>query len=455
MKCSSLACCIGVAFGLGCSSGTQAVDGLGGAVGAGGMAEGQGGTKGEGHGGSEGGGLGGAKSGGTSGTGLSAPSDLCVGLVQDKDARPMTNLAKPEVGQTVTDAELGTRIRRITAVAAKGSNPVIKPMYSTIPAWNADESYLILYEVGGGHRLYDGKTYEYIRKLDIDPPDMEQVYWHTSDPDILYYVDDKSFIRYHVAASQKEVLTTFSFCGDSASAGGDPMFMSFDSNRIGLQCGNQMFIYEVSSNSVLSRATTNGLAPQMSASGNLAWLGDTGKVTDVGLKTLRTLDLEEPDTHASIGRLPTGEDTWNGHVYDEGPDGNDDIGSVVTWDMAKGTSRVIIGPKTGWPYPPGGHVSAVATRQPGWVFLSIQGGDNTGKKLLDMELLLANAATGVVCRAGRHRSFGKDNTKLGESYWAEAHNVPSPSGTRILFGSDWMNGSTVDTYVVELPSYKP
>ena len=70
-----------------------------------------------------------------------------------------------------------------------------------------------------------------------------------------------------------------------------------------------------------------------------------------------------------------------------------------------------------------------------------------------MELVIANAATGAVCRAGRHRSFGKDNTKLADSYWAEAHNVPSPSGTRILFGSDWMNGNTVDSYVVELPTY--
>ena len=33
------------------------------------------------------------------------------------------------------------------------------------------------------------------------------------------------------------------------------MFMSLDSNRIGLQCGNQMFIYEVSSNTVISRKT--------------------------------------------------------------------------------------------------------------------------------------------------------------------------------------------------------
>jgi hypothetical protein len=383
------------------------------------------------------------------------PTDLCVGLVTDKMARPMTTLAKPAVGQAVTDAEFGTVIRRITAVSGGGSDPVIKPLYSTVPAWNADESRLILYQVGSGHRLYDGRTYAFIRALDISPPDLEQVFWHATDPDVFFYVDDTAFIRYHVGTSRREVVTTFSFCTEGASSGSDPMYMSFDSNRIGLQCGNQTFVYEVSSNTVVSRKTMTENPPQMSASGNLGWLGDTGRVTDAQLNILRTLDLDEPFAHAGLGRLPTGEDTWNGHVYDEGPGGNDNIGSVVTWDMAKATSKVIVGPKTGWPYPPGGHVSAVAIRQPGWVFLSVQGGGNTGRELMDMELIIANSVTGAVCRAGRHRSFGKDNTQLGQSYWAEAHNTPSPSGTRILFASDWMGGSTVDSYVVELPTYTP
>lgn len=33
--------------------------------------------------------------------------------------------------------------------------------------------------------------------------------------------------------------------------------------------------------------------------------------------------------------------------------------------------------------------------------------------------------------------------------------MPSPSGTRILFGSDWGGGDTVDAYVLELSSYVP
>ena len=58
-------------------------------------------------------------------------------------------------------------------------------------------------------------------------------------------------------------------------------------------------------------------------------------------------------------------------------------------------------------------------------------------------------------RIGHHRSFGDNNTHLQDTYWAEPHVVGSPRGTRALFASDWGNGTTVDAYVVELPSYKP
>jgi hypothetical protein len=83
--------------------------------------------------------------------------------------------------------------------------------------------------------------------------------------------------------------------------------------------------------------------------------------------------------------------------------------------------------------------------------------DNTTgpQGLLDQELLMADTNTAAVCRLGRHRSFGKNNTALADPYWAEPHAVPSPSGTRVAFASDWSGGATVDTYVVELPSYVP
>ena len=394
--------------------------------------------------------------------------DLCAGLVTDKDPHPMTALTKPALAASVVDPQFGTTIRRITAAA--GANQAIVPMYSTISAWNADESLMMLYQIGAGHQLYDGKSYQPRRALDINPPDLEQVYWDTSDPDLLYYVDGQAFIRYHVGTGTKDKLHDFSsLCGSNQPGnGGDPMFTSWDSHRLGLICGQKMFVYDNSTDTVMGPIAPSGTPPvQVAPSGTLAYLeAGTGQILSVpGLQLVRTLTLQAPDNHASLGQLTNGDDTWNGAVYD---DGNDDaksnVGILVTWDLSTGTGGAIIGPKTGYPYPPDGHVSAMAYRQPGWVFVStiwVGGFDGTGTPptpgLLDLENLVANTNTGVVCRIGRHRSWGKTNTTLTtlDSYWAEPHTVPSPSGTRALFASDWGNGNSVDGYVVELPSYMP
>jgi uncharacterized repeat protein (TIGR01451 family) len=374
-------------------------------------------------------------------------ADLCQGLITDRLAHPMTPLPKPALGQVVIDPEFGTRIRRITAVPVVGQDPVIKPMYTTISAWNADESLLLLYRVGYTHQLYDGRTYAFIRNLNINPADVEQVYWHTSDPDILFYVDGNRLIRYHVSTSTPEVVRTFTFC-TWASGGSDPMFTSWDSNRIGLQCNGQVFHYDIATDTVLGLRNSNSECPKSAPSGGLTYWN--GAVTDAQLNVVRQLDLENPYEHASLGRLANGHDTYNGIAYEPGPAGSG-VGSLVTHDLTNGVARVIVGPSTGYPYPPPGHVSALSYREPGWVTLSI--GGTAGQTLLDNEILMADTNTGVVCRAAHHRSWGRDNTHLATPYWAEPHAVASPSGTRIVFGSDWGNSPSVDTYVVELPSY--
>jgi hypothetical protein len=441
-------------FGACGQSGSSTANGEGGA-GAGGSVSVVGGGTGQG---------GVTANGGAGGIGTAANVDLCAGLVTDREPHPMTALAKPPLGATVVDPQFGTTLRRITAVA--GANQAIRPLYTTISAWNADESRLLLYEVGAGHQLYDGKTYQRIRALDLNPPDLEQVYWDTLDPDLLYYVDGAIFTRYHVGSGAKDPLHDFSsLCGSAAvSNGSDPMFTSWDSHRLGLVCGQKMFVYDQSTDTIMGPVAPSGTPPaQVAPSGSLAFLeAGAGQVFDVAtMKVARSLNLQAPDNHASLGQLENGHDTWNGAVYD---DARDDVGILVTWDLTNGSGGVVIGPKTGYPYPPDGHVSAMAYRRPGWVVVSTyftDGFDGTGAAptpgLLDLENLLADTNTGTVCRIGRHRSWGKSNTTLTalDPYWAEAHTVPSPSGTRAVFASDWGNGSNVDSYVVELPSFRP
>ena len=375
-------------------------------------------------------------------------------MITDKVARPATAIAKPAVGQSYVDPQFKTTIRRITSV---GTGGVLKPMYSTTQAWNADESYMILYHtgnVGGRHELYQGKApYGYVKTLNIAPSDLEQVWWHTSDPDVFFYPSGKTLMRYHVSTNLKDIVHTFSDCTGTISADSHG-FTSFDSKAVGLKCSanNRAYVYKIDTNQVVSTTTlpADSDAPIIAASGSLAyWNGDVYGAT---LARQYSLNLAYAHEHTSMGRLANGHDTHNAVSFD----GNY-VGSLVTRDITARTAATIIGPSTGYPYPVSGtHVSALAFKQPGWVAVSGTGDYANGKlgqRVLDNEILLANTnAGGSVCRVAHTRTSGK--VYSSNSYWAEAHASISPRGTRIIFGSDWENSGSVDTYIVELPSYQ-
>jgi hypothetical protein len=388
---------------------------------------------------------------GTGAGGGTVAIDLCQGLVADKTAHPMSAAAKPALGVPFTDPEFGTKIIRITDVPASGNDPAIKPMYSPAAAWNADESKLLLYHVDVGHELYDGKTYAFLQALDINPADIEQVWWDGKDPDLFYYVDGKVFTRYHVSTGAKDAMHTFSFCTGGAAADSHA-YTSWSSNAVGLACDGTSFVYHLDSDQVTGQTASAKTPPHMAASGTLTyWEGD---VTDLNLTTLRTLDLANPDEHSCLGLLPNGHDVYDSSIYDPGPMGSE-VGALVAFDLTDGSWRTIIGPSTGFPYPPDAiHISAIATKNPGWAWVSVVG-NTSGAGVLDQELAIADVTTGKVCRAAHHRSFGKNNTHLATPYFAEPHVTTSRTGTRAVFGSDWGDGATVDTYVVELPTYVP
>ncbi|HEY2946094.1 MAG TPA: hypothetical protein VGN09_26920, partial [Vicinamibacteria bacterium] len=114
----------------------------------------------------------------------------CEGRVTDKTAHAMSALAKPRKGESFVDPAFGTFITRITdADPREGQNAVIKTLYATMPAWNADETLLMLWHREHGHELYQGdEPYNFIRSLPLQSPtDIEQVLWDPVDPNVLYY----------------------------------------------------------------------------------------------------------------------------------------------------------------------------------------------------------------------------------------------------------------------------
>lgn len=392
-------------------------------------------------------------------------ANLCKGLVTDKATHQASPMSKPPLDQAVTDPDFGTTIRRITNAPAGGK---IVPLYSTVEAWNADESYLLLYHTGdvsGRHELYNGKTYKFIKVLNIDPADIEQVYWDTTDPDILYYVDNyfpnqsnPVLVRFHVSSGQKDIIHTFTGCS-AVSGGSDPMFTSWNSDVFGLRCDSgssrSIFSYRVSTDTESAKVPTSSYnAPQPGPDGSLFFFDDNGKgkVLNPDMVLQRTLDLNSADEHATVGKIQSGDDMYYGVAFDSGPGGSG-YGTLVAFDLTDGSSRVIIGPSTGYPYPPGGtHLSAMAYKKPGWVYVSTIGEVQPSKQgPLDNEIILADTNPGqtVVCRLAHDRTTGQD-------YFSEPHVTASPSGTRAIFASDWGNSSgPIDTYVIELPSYTP
>ena len=399
--------------------------------------------------------------------------NLCEGYLEnDKTNRPMPTLTRPQPGANYQDPIFGSKITRVTNAGSINSR-IMRNLYSTIQAWNADETKMILWHRGEGHYLYDGKTYQLISKLNIAPADIEQVYWHHTNPDNFFYINShvgstvntptgpyrlnsKELIRYSVSNEQHSIIKDFSEqCpNDPITSGDDAHMMSEDSDVIGLRCGAQGFSYRLSNDKItLLPESANAVAPQPLPSGNRFY--HLGKILNQNMVVERSLTLGNAREHASLGKLDTGDDAYFSVGFDANSSGscNGAVGSLVVHDATNNDCSVLVGEATGYPYTLSGtHISALASQNPGWAAVSSVGYGIEGDSLLEQELYLANTHVNnrTVCRIAHHRSAGGRGS-IG--YFAEPHPIISPSGTRILFNSDWNNSGQVDAYVLELPSY--
>lgn len=415
-----------------------------------------------------------------------AAEDICADLPGHHDRVKIGRYAKPPYGRYYKDPAFGARVIRITD---SKHGEVHKPVYSTMQAWNADESLMLLYysgDQGVGHWLVDGRSYRKIRRLGLNPPDIEELFWSHTEPDILYYVSvarphQGKLLRYDVRSETHEELHDFNaLCkGSKISSGNDVQMQSHDDDLFGFRCKPDkqtiMFTYRRSTDQLQVQAIGEGTrwkpwtAPAPAASGKRVL--QQGQVVDAGLKTVeRALDLAKDSEHSSTGRTSRGQDASFQVVFDPSPKGcNGDVWQGVShlteFNLETGACRAVLSQKAGWPYTTSGtHVSAVAHRRPGWVAMSSIGynsfkyftNDRLAPALLS-EIYVVNTDPDNlrVCRLAQHRSFGKAAKNGGyQPYMGEPHATISPTGTRVLFGSDWYDSGSVDAYVVELPGYR-
>jgi len=420
-------------------------------------------------------------------------NNLCAGFIGDTERYPVPRLERPPFLEYYRDPTFGAKVIRISDGVAGEVN---KPVYSTMQAWNADESLLLLYRTGvqgGGHFLHDGFSYERIRELDIAPSDLEDVFWSYKDPEAFYYIsreETKSghFLRTNAITDEEELIVDLgTVCGANSTpiAGYDVQMQSHDDDVFGFRCKNNnddsrsvSFTYRISDGHVDQVRTGAGteydgrIAPMVAPSGERFLLPPEQLSQDL-TETAFTLDLAKNE-HSSMGLNSEGKDAYFVTTFAPSPRGCDDemwrgVGPLVEFNIEDNTCRTVLSQRDGWPPTLSGtHVSATAYKRPGWVamssigykdlhYLHMDAMEAKNAPALFSEIFLVNTdpEEHAVCRLAQHRSLGKSARNGGYApYFGEPHPTISPSGTRIIFGSDWYDSGTVDAYVIELPAYR-
>jgi len=376
----------------------------------------------------------------------------------------------------------------------------------------------------GDYALLDGKSYKFITFLNINPADVEQWYWSTVDPTALFYVDNNQRSGTQANALTKATivptahdsngtitavsLTTavlHDFSKDFQPGGAlydavkgngqitlvgggeDPFAMSEDNDLLGLgaylnkngpggSAAYAAFSYRISTNTIGQSFVVEADVPQAMPSGRQTYFyKDQSKVYTMNPVTnavSQTLSYDGTQ-HSDMLRNAAGDDVVAGPQFDN-PVTN---ATLMVQNLTRGGApKVIISN-----YPPSGTLlSGRAYKVPGWVGMAMIGcpsGTNgtcnaTNQSVaaaqpmtyLDQEVLIANVDTGAVFRVAHHRSTGAFGNSSNSNYWAQPNVTMSPSGTRILFQSDWgaadpksitmpNANAIVDTYVIELPAY--
>lgn len=442
---------------------------------------------------------------------IAAPSTGVTGL----GLVNYTAMNKPALGVSFSDPDFtntGIRIKRITDTLAQFKANVAFPAYPTTQAWNCNETRLVLYvtqaQAGGqgGWAMFDGNSYQFIRFLPIAPSDIEQFWWSRTDPAKLYYIANyemsgvihAELTAVDVETQQKTVV--HDFIPDLQRLGwpttgpvraGYP-FKNGDGNRVwGLgaggipnvngQLGLKVFGFDMSTGQLtqypgVATDQARGTTPAPRPSGRGWWWNPTFNnggandqtwVLDTAGNVVRKLPYSSYE-HLDTGLNASGQDVLVGTQF-----GTAVLGNLIMANLDTGAITTLIGEANGYGYPrTGSFTSATAWRNPAWVagamIGNIYGTDASGpnaspKTLLDQEIIVANINTGQVYRIAHNRTTGNYSNAPQSNYWAQPNVTISPSGTRILFNSDWGNANpsnpvlnpsaAVDTYVIELPGY--
>lgn len=472
-----------------------------------------------------GGGGGGSNSGGLTSTctpGVSlvgaVASTALSGGVQGTSLVNYSPLPKPALGAAVTDPDFGSRIVRVSDAYNQFNCTNCVTTYSSTQAWNCDESYMILYAQGplsssspSTWALFNGMPpYNFIKFLpNFAPSDVEQFWWSKTDPKTVLYISNYSegstdycqLISYEVDTGAKTILYDFvpmlkklGWPATGPVRAGYPLANGGNNVIWGLGAGGipningylalNAFGFNLDTQEVvlyngIDVAEQRNMCPAPLLSGRGWFWSDINFPSGAQYETwtfdicgnvVRKLPFSAIE-HVDTSMNSAGDDLLVGPQFDTAI-----VGNIIRANLTTGAIDTIVGQSNGYGYTrTGSFAGSTCYKNPSWVVAAAVGspyGTNsdlspatapTLKTQLDQEVFISNMDTGATYRLAHHRSTGAWSNASVSNYWAQPNVTISPSGTRILFNSDWGNanpnspvvnpGAYTDTYVIELPQF--
>lgn len=399
------------------------------------------------------------------------PPNTQMGLVSQIPAGPRPAYLMPVTENT--NPSFGTQITRITDQAAFGSSStVIRHHYSKTQPWNADGTRIML--TSRKQPLLDGNDYHIVRPTNLFSPMMSR--WSHKDPNKVFqaWADSLYVITLNpLDNSQTEtVLRTFPGYSD-LSIGNAEGNLSIDDRLVALMGRkttgpnglNDLYviIYDIENDAILAESRFDNKFTSaadridwvsVSQSGNyvlFSWsAGGTGR--DQGVEVYQVVDgvltfqrqLTPAAAHGDIGYDSFGNEVYVQSDFEHEANPGVGLSSYRLDNGARVTQLLEGGNNAPWQ---AHHVSCRNYKRPGWAYISTQSQQanlsTNSKEVLAVKL----DGSLTVERFGWTHNHYLD-------YASEAHLVPNPNGTKIMFASNWDGTSTADpvySYVAEWP----
>jgi len=321
--------------------------------------------------------------------------------------------------------------------------------YSKCAAWNCDQSLLLI----GARRehpgllFFDGTTYEPL--FGRDAFSGSDIKWHPNEPNTMICVKDNSVTIWDVRQDKSQIAATFDGYSNLHIGPGEGN-LSFDGNLIALVGSKGQdrvaFTYDLHEGKKWPDLVLNGIdIDWVSVSPSGKYMVLNGGITAKDADQSQVYDLEGNsvgESWSKYGRPSHYDLTLDEHGDDiavgvsKSPP---DSGRVISRRLRDGQVTILTN---------GGYATHISTRnvaRPGWAYVSFQ---NRGP---DWPPYWDEVAAVKLDGSMTMERIAHLHTKLSD-YLTEAHAVPSPDGTRVLWASDWESpsGRPIATYVAQV-----